>query len=736
VQLLRRAGAGGRSRFLASAAVGWFLGGCAEEPTRSPGMVASLAPRLVLPAAASAVTSALLVDGARIRVVRPPSEGVLDTLVAFPPESRQLAIRLRVRLKGRAERLSLTVELRAKSTPLFAGSALVDVVAEGSGPAAQPELTLSYVGPGSQVTRLVIAPRDTTLDLNAQFGFRVSGFDANNGPVPDLYVAWSSSDPQVAVTPAGVVRAPGSRGLIRLRARSPNGVADSTLVVFSPLPSLLVITGGNLQTGTVGTVLAVPLAVAVRAADNLGVPGVGVHFRALSGGSVKDSLVLTDANGAASTIATLGPLAATQGFEASVTGLPPVTFSITALPGAVAALLAVAGAGQNGIVGQLLANPLVVEARDGLNNQAAGVTVDWQSLVGGGTPSAGSTVTGANGRAQVTYTLGTVALPNLVRASVRGGPASAQVSFSATALPGPAALIFLISGDGQSGQLGIPLPQPLVVGVNDAFGNAAPGARVNWRVSAGGATLSAANTTTAANGLTQITVTPTVAGVPVVVQATVAASGAAVSFTLNGPLPSSVLGIASGNNQTGTVNQALAALLVVRETGASGFPVAGDSIAWRAVSGGGSFSGGGRSLTNSSGLAQITYTLAIVAGPKVVRAVSLSSGKAVSFSATALPGPPVNITIFSGDNQSGSVAALLAQALVVLVTDRFGNPVQNAKVNWSGPVGGVENPNPSFSDSQGLASTTYLLGPLLGTQQVKATLPGNGASVSFTVTGI
>ena len=71
---------------------------------------------------------------------------------------------------------------------------------------------------------------------------------------------------------------------------------------------------------------------------------------------------------------------------------------------------------------QLLANPLVVEARDGLNNQAAGVTVDWQSLVGGGTPSAGSTVTGANGRAQVTYTLGTVALPNLVRASVRGGP--------------------------------------------------------------------------------------------------------------------------------------------------------------------------------------------------------------------------------------------------------------------------------------------------------------------------
>ena len=124
MQLLRRAGAGGRSRFLASAAVGWFLGGCAEEPTRSPGMVASLAPRLVLPAAASAVTSALLVDGARIRVVRPPSEGVLDTLVAFPPESRQLAIRLRVRLKGRAERLSLTVELRAKSTPLFAGSAL------------------------------------------------------------------------------------------------------------------------------------------------------------------------------------------------------------------------------------------------------------------------------------------------------------------------------------------------------------------------------------------------------------------------------------------------------------------------------------------------------------------------------------------------------------------------------------------------------------------------------------
>ncbi len=67
----------------------------------------------------------------------------------------------------------------------------------------------------------------------------------------------------------------------------------------------------------------------------------------------------------------------------------------------------------------------------------------------------------------------------------RGHPGYA--TFTATALPANANGIALLSGDGQSGQVGAtPLALPLVVVVTDALGNPIPRFPVDWTVTGGG----------------------------------------------------------------------------------------------------------------------------------------------------------------------------------------------------------------------------------------------------------
>ena len=65
---------------------------------------------------------------------------------------------------------------------------------------------------------------------------------------------------------------------------------------------------------------------------------------------------------------------------------------------------------------------------------------------------------------------------------------------------GPATSITLVSGDAQSGGRTTTLGSPLVVKVSDAQGDGVSGVTVNWEVTSGAGTLSAASTTTDAGG--------------------------------------------------------------------------------------------------------------------------------------------------------------------------------------------------------------------------------------------
>ena len=166
------------------------------------------------------------------------------------------------------------------------------------------------------------------------------------------------------------------------------------------------------------------------------------------------------------------------------------------------ALEIISGDGQQEPAGAVT-EPFVILLLDQFGDPLAGAAVTFAVTAGGGTLSATTATTDANGRAATTLTLGRQLGTNTVMAIVAG---LEPATFTATGVAIPQTLDKL-SGDGQEGAAGAALTEPLVVEVRDQNGNSLPGAAVTFAVTAGGGTLSAATATTDADGRTSTTLT-------------------------------------------------------------------------------------------------------------------------------------------------------------------------------------------------------------------------------------
>ena len=436
----------------------------------------------------------LAVDRVRVRLIRPPAEAVVDTVVVFPANANELSIKVKVPLIARREVLTAGVELRAGTRILFAGTRELEV---SDVPGVAPTIPLQYVGPGTTMTSLRIEPRDSALRPGEAFQYRVLAF-SGQAEIQDFYVGWSTSDPEhVTVDATGSLVVPGERGSFFLRVVSPTGVKDSTRVWISLPPTGMTYIAGNEQTSFVGSQLQAPLVVRVVTLDGSGVPGVPVRYSALSGGAVRDPVVLTDAEGYARNHVILGPIAGLQIFEARAAGLPTVTFRANASAGPPFRISALAGAGQQDTVGHVLPNALIARVTDAAGNFIPGVPLTWQVVVGGGVLEQVDTQTNLNGVALGIYRLGPVPGTNVVRVTASGLVLFAD--FGATAVVGSPAFLDKVAGDGQTGLPGASLA-PFTVLVTDEFGNVLPGVAVHWTVLDGAGTLSAATTSTNING--------------------------------------------------------------------------------------------------------------------------------------------------------------------------------------------------------------------------------------------
>ncbi len=187
-------------------------------------------------------------------------------------------------------------------------------------------------------------------------------------------------------------------------------VGDLEPVTFTAgtrsIPTTLIIVGGEAQQGPSGASLPEPLVVSVL--DQVGSPlaGATVTFAVTAGeGTLSVTRATTDAQGRAASILTLGRMPGASSVEVSVAGLAPVTFTAlgVAVPRTVTRL---SGDEQAAEPGEQLPEPLVISVLDQNGAAYPGAVVTFSLTGDGGTLSALSDTTDAEGRAATTLTLG------------------------------------------------------------------------------------------------------------------------------------------------------------------------------------------------------------------------------------------------------------------------------------------------------------------------------------------
>lgn len=395
-----------------------------------------------------------------------------------------------------------------------------------------------------------------------------------------------------------------------------------------------------------------------------------------------------------------------------------------------AEIVIVQGDNQNGRVGEVLAQPVVVEVTDGTGRPVAGARVVYE--LEGADPRPDTATTDGSGLASAEIVLGPDVGPATgeIRVVAPESPVEVQTSFSATALPANANGLSIVSGDGQSGPAGTVLPEPLVVEVTDAFGNPIAGVEVAWTVEGGGS-VSASSSTTDASGRASVTRTlGSAAGTERTLASSTGLAGSPATFThtVQAGSASGVL-IVSGDGQSAQPGAVLPEALVVRVVDGDGNAVSDAAVTWVVTAGGGSVNPES-GTTDAQGQASTTWTLGSAPGVNTVEAIVSGVGEA-TFNATALSGSPARIRIVSGDDQTGQAGARLNGALVVEVLDEDDRALPGVAVQWSvASGGGSVDPATATTDGSGRASTSWTLGSTVGAQRVNASATGAG-TVSF-----
>jgi hypothetical protein len=137
---------------------------------------------------------------------------------------------------------------------------------------------------------------------------------------------------------------------------------------------------------------------------------------------------------------------------------------------------------------------------DASGTGVSGLAVTFAVASGGGTLAGANATTDAGGNASVaSWTLGQTAGNNSVTATIAGSPPK-SVTFAATGIPGPPALLEKTAGDNQAARKGQAVPVAPAVRVSDQYRNAISGVSVTFAVAVGGGSVTGEAQTTTSTG--------------------------------------------------------------------------------------------------------------------------------------------------------------------------------------------------------------------------------------------
>lgn len=210
-------------------------------------------------------------------------------------------------------------------------------------------------------------------------------------------------------------------------------------------------------------------------------------------------------------------------------------------------------------------------------------------------------------------------------------------------------------------------------------------------------------------------------------------------------LPSSsaaglAVAVVQGNEQTGTVGQALPDPVVVQVRTDAGEPMQGKRVVFVAS---GSADAGGfepdTAVTDSKGEALTRWVLGTAPGTYTGEARIVADADpvpTVTLTAAAHAGDPDTLRAVGPTVQPGRRGQPLSDPLVVVAVDRFGNPVEGAQVEWKTSNGGGDlSAETGATGADGTSSVTWTLGNRIGVQKATASVQGaKGSPVTFTAT--
>lgn len=237
--------------------------------------------------------------------------------------------------------------------------------------------------------------------------------DSYGNPVSGVAVAFAGANGS-AVSPASVNTDASGVALTQWSMGTVAGPVSASATVGSLAPASLSATAvagppaqvskeNDVQTGTAGAELALPVALVVKDSYGNPVKDASVSFAPGNGSSVPSSSVLTDVSGRATTSWTMGTQAGWASMSASVGTVSPATFTAEGLAGP-AAQLTGQGDNQIGPPGSTLGQPIAVFVGDQYGNPVKDAQVNFAPGAGSVNPT--GAVSGVSGYASTTWTLG------------------------------------------------------------------------------------------------------------------------------------------------------------------------------------------------------------------------------------------------------------------------------------------------------------------------------------------
>lgn len=296
------------------------------------------------------------------------------------------------------------------------------------------------------------------------------------------------------------------------------------------------------------------------------------------------------------------------------------------------------------------------------------------------------------------------------------------------------------AGGAQTATVGTALSAPIQVQVVNALGQPDVGATVNFSDGAKGGSFSPPTPLTAdSNGNISTTYTvPKKAGTYTLTFSGTTISGtpfANVTTTATAAPGAPTLIIAyGGSKQTGAAGSNLANPLVAQVQDANKNGVPGVTINFTANKG--AVPNPSSVITGANGLASTTLQLPTTVSTITVTPTS-GSLKKITFTEYSVAGPAANIAVSGGNNQSAPAGTQLPQALTVLVTDQYLNPVSGVGVAFSdGGAGGTFSNSDPVTGTNGItANQYYTLPPNPGPVTINATVAGVANLAVFNETG-